>query len=214
MTNKLLMSFSVAIMLTSFQASAKTYCGMLGDQKIELDSAYFSIRPDYEGTSPWESTDFKPNKDCSSKLILLSVRTNINTGEPTNGPSEETFDIDIFYETSKDDLFLSRYSTLLSKDKDFSLINNSADKMVYENITTNSFEMRNVKRSSIYLDNGKVTEIFECGFNTTTKRNWCDLYFYSGKYNVKIFGNYESLHDFIKARNFAVEFINKTRINK
>jgi hypothetical protein len=170
--------------------------------------------PDYDGTSPWEPTNFKPNEDCSSKLTLLSVRTNINTGKPTKGPSEETFDIVIFYEPGKDDQFLNRYSASLGEDKDFNLINDSIDKKVHEKISVNSFNMRNVERNTVYLDDGKVTEILKCGFNTTTKRNWCDLYFYSETFNVKIFGNYESLHDFLKARKFAVKFINKARINK
>jgi hypothetical protein len=214
MNNKFMIGVSFLLAFTVLQANAGTYCGMLGDQKIELDSEYFSLMPDYEGTSPWEPTKFKPNEDCSSKLTLLSARTNINTGKPTKGSSEETFDIVIFYEPGKDNGFLSRYSASLGEDADFNLINDSADKKVYEKINVNSFNMRNVERNTVYLDDGKVTEILKCGFNTTTKRNWCDLHFYSETFNVKIFGNYESLHDFSKARKFAVEFINEARIKK
>ena len=216
MNNKkmFLISLFAISALTALNASAKTYCGILGDQKIELDSKYFAMKPDYEGYSPWEANDFEPNADCSSKLILLSARTNIDTGEPSRGASEKGSNIVIFYEPAKDNLFLNRYANSFERQKEFKLINNSAKKAVYEDISTNSFNMRNVARKTVYLDNGQVTEIFECGFNTTTKINSCTLFFYSEKYNVKIYGNYNSLKNFVKARNFSVEFINKARIIK
>jgi hypothetical protein len=186
-------ALSLLLMLTVSQANAKTYCGMLGNQKVELDSNYFSMKPDYEGTSAWESNNFEPKEDCSSKLM----------------GSDKPYDINIFYTPNKDDLYLSRSASSMDGNKDFSLTSDNPDRKVY---TKNKTNQDYIERKIVYLDNNKVTEIFECGFNTTTKQHWCHLYFRSQNYNIKIYGSHEALSDFLKARNFSVEFLNKVSI--
>jgi hypothetical protein len=198
-------------MLAATQASAATYCGMLGDHKIELDSRYFAMKPDYEGTSAWESSNFQPKEDCTSKLTVLSVHTNINTGEPSKPFSEKAFDIILAIRPAKDNLYLKRSSETIDQNKLNILINDSLDKKVYE---TKKNEYGGFERKVVYLDSGHVTEIIECTFNVISKGNICELIFDADNYHVSIAGSYESVKDFDKARSFSMDFLKKSRINK
>ena len=216
---KFFIFLSIFLGFAATHASAKTYCGMLGNIKVELDGSYFSMKPDYEGTSAWESNNFQPKEDCTSKLTLLSVHTNINTGEPSKAFSEKPFDIILAIVPAKDNLYLERMSQSIDQDKLHALIpdelhvliNSTPEKKVYE---TKKNEFGGFKRKVVYLDNGQVTEILECTFNVITKRNICELIFDSEHYHVRTSGSYESVRDFAKARSFSVDFLKKVRINE
>ncbi len=197
--------------ITAHQANAKTYCGALGQYQVQLDSLYFTMKPDYEGTSAWESNNFQPKEDCTSKLTLLSVHTNINTGEPSKAFSEKPFDIVLSFEPAKDNLFLERYSKTLEQNKSNMLVSSTIDKKVLE--TTHN-RYGGFERTVIYLDNSHVTEITKCTFNTTTKRNICELLFEHDNFHVSMYGSFESLRKFDKARSFSIYFLQKSRINK
>lgn len=188
---------------SSSQSSPKTYCGMLGAQKVEFNGEYLGTKPDYEGTSSWEASKFKPNDDCSSRLNSLGVHTNIQNGKPTRPFSDNPFDIVISFEPALDDLFLERHAKTIGEDIRNTLVNTNQNEFVYE---TKMNENGYFTKKIVYFKEGRPSEIFECGFNTRTKKDICKLYYYWNAYHIMVFGEHETLNDFVKVRHFVEGF--------
>lgn len=187
----------------SSQSTPKTYCGMLGSQKVEFNGEYLGTKPDYEGTSPWEASNFKPNEDCSSRLNSLDVHTNIQNSKPTRPFSDKPFDIVLSYRPAQDALFLERHAKAIGEDSRNTLVNTNQNELVYE---TKKNENDYFVKTVIYLNEGRPSEIFKCGFNTSTKKDSCKIYYYWNSYNIVVFGKHKTVNDFVKVRHFVEGF--------
>jgi hypothetical protein len=166
-------------------------------------------KPDYEGTSPWEASKFKPNDDCSSKLNSLGVHTNIQNGKPTRPFSDNPFDIVLSFEPAPDDLFLERHAKRIGEDSRKTLVNTNQNELVYE---TKRNENGYFTKTIVSLKDGHPSEIFECGSNESTTKDYsCKLYYYWDSYNVMVFGKHKTVNDFGKVRHFAEGFFSGVR---
>ncbi|WP_274644897.1 hypothetical protein [Pseudomonas serbica] len=184
----------------------KTFCGLLGEQKIEVPSEYFGTVPDYEEINISAADRLIVKEDCSSKLNSLEVHTNIKSGLPTGPFGQSPFDIVVTYRPSKVDLKLSDRLKNISTDKNIVLIDKNFDTSVYETVKD---EINHTKRITIKTNEGKANRIVECTVNSTGKNLGCELFYYYEGYDINISGDYDSLIDFENMRIFVKSFLDK-----
>jgi hypothetical protein len=189
----------------------KTFCGVLGEQKIEVPSEYFGTIPDYEGLTAWGANRLKVNEDCSSKFNHLEVNVNINGGKPSEPFGQNPFDIVITYNPDRKNYALAARANEISFDTNNELAEKTTEKKVYKTIKN---EINHSKMKTIYLQNGQVVYILECLVNSLGKNLDCDLAYYNEGYNIGVTGDYESLRDFDSIRGFAKRYLDDKRIKE
>ena len=187
----------------------KTFCGMLGEEKIEVASEYFGTMPDYVGLTAWSATALKPNADCSSKFNRLEIHTNLTDGKPTVPFGENPSDVVITYTPNEN--ALNALANGITGDKNNFLKEKSTIKNTYE---TTKNEINHFKRKIIYLDDGHVNKVFECLIGSNGKPLDCDLFYYARGVNVAISGDFGSSINLDKAQVFANLFLNDLRMKE
>jgi hypothetical protein len=210
-----LLGISACVIFTAFQMYTpkppvpkpflpKTFCGMLGDHKIEVASEYFGTMPDYEGLTAWSATVLKPNADCSSKFTRLDVHTNLISGNPSEPFGQKPFDVVLTIRAenpkSMRDGRISDISAEMKNKVTYKEIGNNV-------LETTKNEIGHFKRKIIFFNKGVKSEVLECTVNTGDKMLDCEILFYSEGYSISISGDYESLIDFAKVRIFTDNFI-------
>lgn len=187
----------------------KTFCGVLGEQKIEVPSDYFGTVPDYHGINISAADRLKVKEDCSSKFNSLEVHTNIKSGLPSGPFGQYPFDIVVTYRPNKGNLSLIDRLNNISVNKNIALIKNYSDTSVYETVKD---EINHTKIITIKTHDGRVDRIFECTVNSIGKNIGCELFYYYEGYDINITGDYDSLIDFENIRIFVKSFFNNILI--
>jgi hypothetical protein len=189
----------------------KTFCGVLGEHKIEVASEYFGTMPDYDGLTAWSATALKPNADCSSKFNRLEVHTNLINGKPTEPFGQNPYDVVITYAPNENNFAINARANEIASDNNNLLKEKDTIKNTYE--TTNN-EINHFKRKITYLHDGYANKVFECVINSKGKALGCDLFYYDSGMNIGISGDFESLGNLDKVQSFANIFLKDVRMKE
>lgn len=187
----------------------KTFCGMLGDQKIQVSSKYFGTRPDYEGITAWGADRLKVNEDCTSKFNRLEIHANLSNGQPSEPYGQKPFDVVIEYRPSKEVYAITYLAKSAAENADNKLTDKNSDNTVYE---TEKNEIGHFLKTIVYSHGGQPSHILACVVKKTGKLTHCNLTYNSGKLDVKVSGDYESIIDFAIIETFTSNFISSVRI--
>lgn len=214
------LGISACLILTAFQMYTpkppvprpflpKTFCGVLGGEKIEVASGYFGTIPDYEGITAWGANRLKVNEDCSSKFNRLEIHTNINSGKPSEPFGQRPFDVVIKYSQSNGFHRIIDRAREISEDQENQLVTDNSETKTYE---TKRNEIGHFSRKIIYLSGGQESHILDCAVNKSGMMVNCNLSYNSDRFDIDVFGEYDLLINTSKIKIFTNSFIDSVRI--
>ena len=187
----------------------KSFCGILGEQKIEVASEYFGTIPDYQGSTAWAANRMKVNEDCSSKFNQLEVHTNISSGKPSEPFGQNLYDVVISYTPNNFKNTLNILAKTISDNTQYAVTDDGHGNKIYDSVKN---EIGHFSRKIIYSTRGETTHILDCSANNSGRMLDCNLFYIADDLNIEISGEYESLIDFPIVQSFTSRFIEGVRI--